>query len=408
MSIPISAILAMLNGRGDGTTIPTPVAASPPPVLPPWRQKLKDAADRVFSNVGGGPNPYLSAPEQQFANRQRNSAIGLSLLQSSGPRPVGTGSMLSDLGNALGAGQQASGAAADQSMQARLQQMQMRMLQQQMKQYGPQRPTIGAPNPETFTSESLSDYLRTGDPRVLSLRPKEQKAPEVGPDAAKLQAIEGYLGRKLNDKEAFTVIGAGELFKAPAGDDLDKPLSPTDLTRLRLPNGATLPFGTTSRQAMQSGAKAFSEADLTRQANISGAMNTLTELKSMALGKDGVFRDNGGSVVTNNRLARLANGFSNGMGALFGTDASMRREVFNATSQGSISSLVRAMGEAGSLSDGDVKRALSLIPSLGAAPATEAQAKIQFEELEKIIGKGAQNLSSTSDSGQSKDPLGIR
>ena len=112
----------------------------------------------------------------------------------------------------------------------------------------------------------------------------------------------------------------------------------------------------------------------------------------MAVGEDGVFVDNGGSLLTSNVLSRLGNGIANGLGSMLGTEQSVRREIFTETARGSISRLVKSMGEAGNLSDGDVSRALSLIPELGATPDTEAKARAKLTELRKIIAQGVSRL----------------
>jgi hypothetical protein len=53
---------------------------------------------------------------------------------------------------------------------------------------------------------------------------------------------------------------------------------------------------------------------------------------------------------------------------------------------------VRSLGDAGALSEGDVTRALGLIPELGATPATEREARAKFTELRKIISGGVDRL----------------
>lgn len=379
-----------------------------------------DTLRNRFDQLVDGPIDSTLTPEEN-AQIARSGRLGMaaSLLQAAAPRPVGTGNFFGDVGNALVTGQELRDrqalllqSRADYRNRQALQQRQIQMqleaaARKQQEQAALARYVngMGIRGPQGDVANIAAQFGDTRDViGVLSKILEQQKPEDLGPDAKKIRTIESEIHRPLTEREVFYATGLGEIYKPQQGDDLDKPLSATDLTRLRLPNGQQLPFGTTSRQAMEAGAKAYSEADLTRQSNISGALNTLGELRQMALGPDGVFRDNGGSVVTNNKLARLGLGMANGIGSFFGTEASMRRDVFNATSQGSISSLVRAMGEAGSLSDGDVKRALALIPTLGAVPETEQQAKAQFDELEKILRRGAANLQGSA---SANDPLGI-
>lgn len=353
------------------------------------------------SAVNGPQSPYLEADEQKAVNNQRRMAMIASLLQAAGPRPQGTGNTLGDLGNALAAGQHAQAGGLDDAMKARITGMQIQQMRAQSIAAA-QRAAAEQAKADAPVVVGHSLVSKTGTP----IYTEPQKADATSSDAAKkAMELEKIVGRPLTEREKLDLFGIAPDAKA---DELDKPLSPTDLVRLRLPDGSSLPLGTTSRQAAASGAKAYSDTELTRQVNTSTALNTLSEIKNLALGKNGAFVDNGGSPLTNNVLARIANGISNGLGAFVGTEASMRRDVFNSTAKGSISSLVRSMGEAGSLSDGDVNRALSLIPQLGAKPDTEATARAKFEELQKIISRGASGLTASTGSNASADPLGIR
>lgn len=354
------------------------------------------------SAVNGPQSPYLEADEQKAVNAQRRQAMIASLLQAAAPRPQGTGNTLGDIGNALAAGQRAQAGGLDDAMKARITGMQ---IQQMRAQSIAAAQRAQAEQAKADAPRVVGDSLVTNQGQVIYSKPEKPAAPDTTEAAKKVRDLEAQLGRRLTDPERLDIFGIKPIDVKP--DEQDKPLSPTDLVRLRLPDGSSLPLGTTSRQAAAAGAKAYSDTELTRQVNTSTALNTLGEIKSLALGKDGAFVDNGGSPLTNNVLARLANGISNGLGAFVGTDASMRRDVFNSTARGSISSLVRSMGEAGSLSDGDVSRALSLIPQLGAKPDTEATARAKFEELQKIISRGATGLTPSS-SNASADPLGIR
>jgi hypothetical protein len=85
---------------------------------------------RLGGVLNGTPAPYLSPQEQQAADQQRRVAMLATMLQGAGPRPQGTGSTVSDLGNALAVGQQVQGQFADQAMRARLLQVQMARAQQ--------------------------------------------------------------------------------------------------------------------------------------------------------------------------------------------------------------------------------------------------------------------------------------
>lgn len=338
--------------------------------------------------VNGTPSPYLEPQEQSAVNAQRRQAMIAALLQAAAPRPQGTGNTLGDFGNALAAGQHAQASGFDDAMKARLTGMQ---IQQMRAQSIAAQQRADAEAARANKPNVVDGSLVTNEGRVIYSKPDK---PDTSEAAKKVRDLETQLGRRLTDPERLDLFGIKPT--EAKIDESDKPLSPADLARLRTADGQSFPFGTTGRQAAAAGAKSYSDTELTRQVNTSTALNTLSEIKQLALGKNGAFVDNGGSPLTNNALARLANGISNGIGAFFGTDASVRRDVFNSTAQGSISSLVRSMGEAGSLSDGDVKRALSLVPVLGATPDTEATAKVKFEELQRIISRGASGLTASA------------
>lgn len=354
----------------------------------------------LSSAVNGPQSPYLEPQEQAAANQQRRMAMIASLLQAAAPRPQGTGNTLGDIGNALAAGQHSQAGSFDDAMKARLLGAQIQQMRAQ---------SVAAAQ-RAQAEQAKADAPVVVDGALISKQGqviyKSPSQPDTSEAAKKAGELELQLGRKLTDPERLDLFG----IKPPDAklDELDKPLSPTDLARLRTPDGQSFPYGTTGRQAAAVGSKSLSDTELTRQVNTSNALNTLGEIKQLALGKNGAFVDNGGSPLTNNALARLANGISNGIGAFLGTDASIRRNVFNTTSQGAISSLVRSMGEAGSLSDGDVNRALSLIPVLGVKPDTEATAKAKFDELQKIISRGASDLTASAGQNAPADPLGIR
>lgn len=354
-------------------------------------QMLRGGLDRALN---GAPSPYLEPDEQKAVNAQRRQAMIAALLQGAAPRPQGTGNTLGDLGNALAAGNRAQAGGLDDAMKARITGMQ---IQQMRAQSVAAAQRAAAEQAKADAPVVVGKSLVMKDGRLVYSEPEKADKPDISEAAKKTAELEKLLGRPLTEPERLDMFGIKPTEAKP--DELDKPYSPTDLARVRTANGQSFPIGTTPRQAMAAGGKVYSDTELTRQVNTSKAVNTLGEIKQLALGKNGAFVDNGGSPLTNNVLARMANGVSNGIGAFIGTEASVRRAVFNSTSEGAISSLVRSMGEAGSLSDGDVKRALSLIPVLGTIPDTEATAKAKFKELQKIISDGASGLSAPASGG---------
>ncbi len=346
--------------------------------------------------------PRLRSVMQQLSSGLNVSPLAIGLLAASGPRPVGTSSFGSRLGEAF----QFASAAEDARLQREMIQRQLDELERQRTQGSSlegliQKLSAGrSPTLSRQQADILSAAAQT-DPRgataaLLDLL-KPAAPPALSETGEKLRDVKDMLGRELTEREALTLAGAGELFEVSEDDDeADEPLSPTDLARVRQSNGSPFPFGTTAREAQEAGARVFSESELAGQRNVSRALGTLDTLEQMAVGPDGVFRDEGGSVVTNNILGRLGSGLANGIGWLLGTEDSVRREVFTDTARGSISSLVRSFGEAGALSDGDVARALGLIPTLGSSPDTEEKAKAKFRELRRIIERGVHNLGGSS------------
>lgn len=228
-----------------------------------------------------------------------------------------------------------------------------------------------------------------GGEMVASL-PAEPETPEPDPLSRKLGVVRGALGRDLTEAE---ILEAAGISGQPVDNVLTEQIPPTQLSSVRLPSGESPPIGTTWGDAQSMGARVYSASELNRKTVAEIALKTLDELERMALDPEtGVFVDEGGSFLTNNALGRLVSGISNGLGALAGTEASERRAIFDSTSRGVLSSLVRSMGESGALSDGDVQRANELIPTLGAMPDTERKAKQQFSELRTILSRGQENL----------------
>lgn len=362
--------------------------------VPPWLQKVSGGFNRMTGAMLPQTNPNLNAQQQLAAQLSGRMGMASAFLQSARPRPRGTGSILADFGDAMMAGQEASSRRSDELLREEAIRRELETADRYAKMSATLDSLIQSSALPPQTKASLSAYAQAnpaeafralGQMGILGTTAK----PELSETGEKLRDVKDVLGRDLSEREALTLAGGGALFEVDEDDDeADKPLSATDLARVRQADGSPFPFGTTAAEAQAAGARVFSEAELKQERDVSSALNTLSTLEEMAVGPDGVFKDEGGSVLTNNVLSRLGSGIVNGLGSLLGTDASIRRSVFNDTSMGAIGSLVRSMGEAGSLSDGDVARALSLIPQLGSTPDTEAKAKANLAELRKIISRG--------------------
>lgn len=416
------------------------MSSLPPQFLARYVQSLSPAPPTT-------PPSLMSRLAQALQGGDPRLDLGVGLLGASGPTPTPTG-----LGQALaGATNFAAQRQDDRAHQALFVQ-QLQQLQQQQQARAQLQAYLGSlagssqltsPQANFLSQRAAFDPGAAMDllarvPGVLGPAP----APELSDTGKKLRDVSAYLHRPLDDREAMTLSGAGvesrqndldkplsltdldrirrpngEKFHvgttmrqameqgaqvAAAKDDLDAPLSPTDLARLRKSDGSRFPYGTTGREAQQAGADVFSEADLTRQASLSTAMNTFATLKDLALGPRGVFINNGGGVVTNNIAARAGLGLENAIGWAAGTEASDRRDTYNGMREAFLSSLMRSLGESGNSSDSDIARLAKALPTLGAAPVTERRARQMFDEFERVLLKGerpAPNL---------QDPLGIR
>lgn len=240
-------------------------------------------------------------------------------------------------------------------------------------------------DPADFTPESIAEFERTGEFASLRRRPEDVEPSEA---ERKLAIIRSEFGRDPTPDEVARVLG---IEPKDADDVLSEQIKPTDLHKVRLPDGTSPPVGTTWGEAQAMGAKVYSTEELKRERDIEDAMHLLDQLESMAF-SEGVFLDAGGSILTENVLARWVRGIANGLGALVGTDAAKRRAVFDANARGTLARIVRAMGESGALAEGDIERAIALLPKLGAMPQTERQARMHFQELRAILGRGAANL----------------
>lgn len=208
---------------------------------------------------------------------------------------------------------------------------------------------------------------------------------------SKIATATKHLGRPLTETEVLDAAGIS------AGQDADdirnEQIPPDKLATVIFPDGTNPTVGDTWGEAIDEGANIYSAAEVEEQKGLARMMHTLDRLESQALDPEtGVFIGEGGSWRTNNFLARALSGLGHGIGHLAGTEAKDRREIFNATSQGTLSSLVRSLGESGALSDGDVQRAMELIPTLGAMPDTERKARAQFNELRAILSRGQEAL----------------
>jgi hypothetical protein len=342
-------------------------------------------------NLGG----LLSAGDQREAANQYRATLASGLLSAAGPqrRPVSLG--------------QAIGNALPEAMSARSDRIESGirndMLRRQIEEIDRRRGASSALNDFIAGSSSLTPELKSFVGTAAKIDPSAAMGmlarvpgllgpvqPEISDAGRKLRDVGATLGRDLTEREVFALSGASGLFD-PADNELDKPLSPTDLGRVRRPDGSAFPLGTTFREAQEGHAGVFSADDLKRKQSVDSALGLLNDLKKLQgdIDESGVIPG-----VGSNMLARLANGVGNAIGAVVGTEASDARAVFRDLSRGTIAPLVRTLGDAGALSDGDVERALALLPDNGGLlPDSTRLAGAKLDELEQIFRRAAAGLS---------------
>lgn len=217
---------------------------------------------------------------------------------------------------------------------------------------------------------------------------------------AKLATVEQQLGRKLTEKEVLGLAGGGTTINI--GDNkANEPIPVTQLPNVRMPDGSSPPLGTTFAQAQAAGARVFSASEIQARQQIEAGLGVLTDLRELAIGDDGVFQG-----VPSNLIGRFAVGLGNSIGALVGTEGSEARSVYADLSRGTIAPLIRSLGESGSLSDGDVSRALGLLPETGALPTSGREAEQKLRQLEQIFRRAGENLGTTEASGAGEIDLG--
>lgn len=201
--------------------------------------------------------------------------------------------------------------------------------------------------------------------------------------AAKFDTIEGRLGRPLTDKEILKLSGGGTVINI--GDLLNEPIPIPQLASVRLPDGSSVPIGTTFSQARDVGAQVVSPDERKSEENARSAKALLDQLEALAIGPEGIFNN-------------VEPGFFNRVGAAFqfaledlDQPGAGKVSRFKDLSLGSISKFVRSMGEKGALAEGDVQRALGLLPRLFPLPDTGRVARDKLRELREIITRGIRN-----------------
>jgi len=168
--------------------------------------------------------------------------------------------------------------------------------------------------------------------------------------------------RKATDKE----------IKSETSTELDKPLSASDVQKLVDPKTGEKPaLGITMRQAIAKGLLPLTAAQETQKISADSTNEVLDKTESLV--KKAGLSKNAYTRITN--VPRL-------YGALYSqSDANVVQLVSYVN--GTLAPIIRALGEKGTLAEGDVERAMALMPSLR---DTEEIALQKIKNIREVIG----------------------
>lgn len=320
--------------------------------VPPWLQKVAGGFNKFTNTLAGPADPNLSPQENDARQAQARMAMIGQLLQASTPRPKGTGSPLADFGSAIFAGQQAGNQFTTDALRAKLMQAQIAQAQ------------TGAQDPSDIRAMVALGYPLTP---------------------------EGFKQYSADQAKPSTTINVGE-------SKLDEPIPIAQLDTVRLPDGTTPPLGTTMREARAMGAKVLSAEDQKRTQQADQAMGILNQLEQLAVGPEGVF---------NEVMPGLANRAAAAIG--FGLDMleqkDPRASQFADMSQATLAPFIKFLGESGALAQGDVERALGLLPRIFPLPDTGEVARDKIAALREIISRGVNKMNSVTRQSTDVPPL---
>jgi hypothetical protein len=202
--------------------------------------------------------------------------------------------------------------------------------------------------------------------------------------ARKLDTVQGAIGRPLTEEEVFRLAG-GSGTTINIGDKLAEPIPVAQLANVRLPDGSTPPIGTTFQEARQMGAQVVAPDERQRAVQARSAMQILEEIKDLATGEGGVLRD-------------VEPGFQNRAWAALqfalnkATQNDPNAARYEDLTKSSLAPFIKFLGESGALSEGDVQRALGLLPRLFPLPDTREVAEQKLAQLGSLIESGVRNL----------------
>lgn len=200
----------------------------------------------------------------------------------------------------------------------------------------------------------------------------------------KLETVSTTIGRPLTEQEVMQLAGSGGT-TINIGEKLNEPIPIAQLDTVRMPDGTTVPIGTTFAEAREMGAQVVSTNETSRRQQAEQALGILDELESMALGPGGVFEE-----IEPGLMNRAGAAIEHGFQMLTQNDPGASR--FNDMAKATLAPFIKFMGESGALADGDVTRALGLLPRTFPLPDTREVAEGKFDVLRQIVSRGVANM----------------
>lgn len=233
--------------------------------------------------------------------------------------------------------------------------------------------------------QQLMSILTQLSPDAVASGMLGQVFPDPSSFERKLTTVEGRLGRDLTDDEVLKLAGGGTTINVGGESKLDEPIPISSVSNVRLPGGQAVPIGTTFRQAREMGAQVLSSEEQKRSTQADQALGILEELERLALGSGGIFPQ-----VSPGLANRAAAAIQFGLDAL--TQKDPRASQFHDLTQSTVAPFVRFLGDSGALAEGDVQRALGLLPRIFPLPDTGEVAAAKLRTLREIIELGVRNL----------------
>lgn len=247
-----------------------------------------------------------------------------------------------------------------------------------------------------------SDGISDDEARIVAEWARDQTAPIAGivaePDSfsRKLATVKAEIGRPLTDEEVLKMAGGGTTINI--GDKLNEPIPISQIDSVRLPDGNPVPIGTTFEQARALGAQVQSPDEQKRRAQADAALGVLGELEELALGPSGVFTN-----VEPGFVNRAAAAITHALD--MATQNNPESSRYEDLSKSTLAPFIKMLGESGALAEGDVSRALGLLPRNFPLPDTKQVAREKLRALREIVTRGIRNFNSTASAATSTSSL---